>query len=134
MHTPAAPPAATHHDRAYPGRPEQMRVLRADLRGLLRGSPVADDVILCASELAANAVSHSRSGVPGGHLTIRVEIHPGDYAWIEVEDCGGPWHHTAHSPERGHGLDIIRALAAEWGIDGDYRSRSVWARIDWPSQ
>jgi hypothetical protein len=44
----------------YPGTTEQIRAVRADLRGLLGDCPIADDVILCASELAANAAIHSR--------------------------------------------------------------------------
>jgi anti-sigma regulatory factor (Ser/Thr protein kinase) len=75
----------------YPGRPEQVRAVRADLRGLLDRCPMADDVILCASELAANAALHSHSAWPGGEFTVRVKVSPGDYAWIEVEDNGGPW-------------------------------------------
>ena len=51
---------------------------------------MADDVILCASELAANAAIHSHSCLPGGTFTVRAKISPGDYAWIEVEDNGGP--------------------------------------------
>ena len=134
MHTPATTPAAAHATRTYPGTAEQISAVRADLRGLLAGCPVADDIILCASELAANAALHSRSRAPGAYFTVRAEIHPGDYAWIEVEDNGGSWPKATPGPSRGHGLDIIRALASDWGIDGDRRSRVVWARIDWPGR
>ena len=65
MQTPATTPAATEATRTYPGTPDQIAVVRADLRGLLAGCPVADDAILCASELAANAVLHSDSRMPG---------------------------------------------------------------------
>jgi hypothetical protein len=34
-------------------------------------------------------------------------------------------------PTRHHGLDIVRALADEWGIDGDHTTRTIWARFDW---
>ena len=132
MHTPATAPASALAERAYPGAPEQISAVRADLRALLGDSPIADDVILCASELATNAALHSRSRKPGAQFTVRAEIHPGDYAWIEVEDDGGQWTQTPASPARAHGLDIIRALAADWGIDGDDASWTVWARIDWP--
>ena len=30
------------------------------------------------------------------------------------------------------GLDIVRAVADEWGIDGDQTSRIIWARFDCP--
>jgi anti-sigma regulatory factor (Ser/Thr protein kinase) len=94
---------------------------------------MADDVLVCASELATNAVLHSHSRLAGGAFTVRGKISPGNYAWIEVEDDGGPRSPAACDPERGHGLNIIRALADDWGIDGDHTGRTVWARFDWPS-
>ena len=73
-------PAAT-----YPGSPEHVRQVRAHARGLLAGCPAADEVILCLSELAANAVLHSDSRRPGGTFTVRIESCPGTYVRIEVE-------------------------------------------------
>jgi anti-sigma regulatory factor (Ser/Thr protein kinase) len=92
---------------------------------------MADDVILCASELAANAAVHSHSRLPGGTFTVRAKISPGNYAWIEVEDNGGPWTPTVRDPAQHHGLDIVRALASGCGIDGDQDGRTLWARFDW---
>jgi serine/threonine-protein kinase RsbW len=131
MHTPAPRTLALRTTSiTYPGTPEQLRVVRADLRVLLGDCPTADDVILCASELATNAAIHSRSSLPGGTLTVRVGISPGHRVLIEVEDNGGPW--TPAIPEPiGHGLDIVRALANEWGIEGDDTARTIWARFDW---
>lgn len=116
----------------YPGTPEKVRTARADLRSLLVGCPMSDDVLVCVSELATNAVLHSHSRLAGGAFTVRGKIAAGNYAWIEVEDDGGSWSPAAYDPERGHGLDIIRALADDWGIDGDHTGRTVWARFDWP--
>lgn len=117
----------------YPGGPEQVREVRADLRALLDGCPMADDVLVCVSELATNAVLHSASGLAGGKFTVRGKASPGDYFWIEVEDEGGPWTPAAPDPDRGHGLDILRSLADDWGIEGDQSGRTIWARFDWPS-
>jgi serine/threonine-protein kinase RsbW len=117
----------------YPGTPEHVRRVRADARNLLDGCPAADDVILCISELAANSVLHSNSRRPGGTFTVRIESCPGAYIRIQVEDEGGPWIARAPDPASGRGLDIIRALAAEWGITASPAGRSVWARINWPS-
>src|SRR5215469_2436368 len=116
----------------YPAAAEQIRAVRADLRALLADCPLANDVILCASELAANAALHSNSRLPGGTFTVRTEISPGHYARIEIEDNGGPWtpaipHSTGH-----HGLDIVCALATAWGTESDRTTRSTWARFDWP--
>jgi hypothetical protein len=37
-----------------------------------------------------------------------------------------------HNSTRHHGLDIVRAVADEWGIDGDHTSRTIWVRFDCP--
>lgn len=133
MHTPAPSTLALRTvGITYPGTPENVGAARADLRSLLEGCPMADDVLVCASELATNAVLHSRSRLAGGGFTIHGKISPGNYAWIEVEDDGGPWSPAACDRERGHGLDVIRALADDWGIDGDQEGWTVWARLDWP--
>jgi two-component sensor histidine kinase len=117
--------------RSFPAWPARVREARTLLRDALDGCPAADDIAVCASELMTNSVLHSASGKPGGTFTIRAEFHPGDYARIEVVDNGGPW--VRHPPQdgRGHGLDIVEALAAEWGIDGSPdRGWTVWARFD----
>jgi anti-sigma regulatory factor (Ser/Thr protein kinase) len=117
----------------YRGRPEHVRQARADARDLLAGCPAADEVILCLSELATNAVLHSRSRRPGGTFTVRIEGRPDAYIRVEVEDDGGPWLAPAPDPGSGRGLDIIGALAAEWGAATSPAGRTVWARFDWPS-
>jgi anti-sigma regulatory factor (Ser/Thr protein kinase) len=117
----------------YPGAAKHIRAVRADLRPLLADCPMADDVILCASELAANATRHSNSRLPGGAFTVRVVISPCDHVRIEVEDNGGLWNPAVSDSDRHHGLDIISILATDWGIDGDQASRTAWARFDWPA-
>jgi anti-sigma regulatory factor (Ser/Thr protein kinase) len=115
----------------YPGAAEHIRAVRADLRPLLADCPMADEVILCASELAANAALYSNSRLPGGTFTVRTEINPSHYARIEIEDNGGPWTPTATTSTGHHGLDIVRALATDWGAEGDLMTRTTWARFDW---
>ncbi len=92
---------------------------------------MADDVILCASELAANAALHSDSRQSGGTFTVHTTISPGQHVRIDVEDNGGPWKTAVSDPARHHGLDIIRALANDWGIDGDQAHHTVWAVFHW---
>ena len=135
MHTPASRALALRTSTVtYPGSAAQIRVVRADLRVLLGGCPMADDVILCASELAANAALHSRSGLQGGTFTVRASIDLDHNVQVEVEDKGGPWTSTPTDPDRHHGLDIIRALTTDWGITGDHIARTIWARFDWPDK
>jgi len=85
-----------------------------------------------SSELAANAAIHSRSRLPGGTFTVRVKISPDGYAWVEVEDNGGPMTPGIHDATGHHGLDIVRALATDWSVGGDHTTRTIWARFDWP--
>jgi serine/threonine-protein kinase RsbW len=135
MHTPA-PRALTSCTTSvtYPGATEHVRAVRADLRPVLHECPMADDVILCASELAANAALHSHSRLPGGTFTVRAVISPGHCVRIEVDDHGGPWTPSVSDSTEHHGLDIVRALAIEWRIDGDQSSRTIWATFDWPDR
>jgi anti-sigma regulatory factor (Ser/Thr protein kinase) len=94
---------------------------------------LADEVILCASELAASAALHSNSRLPGGTFVVRATISPGHHVRIEVEDNGGSWASVTNDPAGHHGLDIVKALATTWGIDGDKATRTAWAVFDWPS-
>jgi len=115
----------------FPGRLEELRRMRAGLRRELDGCPAAHEVILCVSELAANAVLHSDTRHADGTFTVRARISPCEYVLIEVEDDGGPWAEPAPHSTRGRGLDIIRSLAADWGIRATPGGRTVWARFDW---
>jgi anti-sigma regulatory factor (Ser/Thr protein kinase) len=67
------PPEATRFHRSYPGTVDQVRQVRADLAPVVDGCPVADDLILIASELCTNAIVHTRSGQPDGTFTVRAE-------------------------------------------------------------
>lgn len=115
----------------FPGRPQEVRRVRAVLRRILGGCPAADDVLLCASELAANAILHSDTRETGGTFTVRAEVSPADYVTVEVEDDGGRWIDRGPESSRGRGLDILRALATDWGVRSSATGRTVWARFGW---
>jgi hypothetical protein len=83
-----APVIAARYVGIYPGRAEQVGLVRRAVSRHLTGCPAADDMTLIASEFAANAVLHSASR--GQFFTVRAELHP-DHARVEVEDLGGPW-------------------------------------------
>jgi hypothetical protein len=127
----AAAEAATRYQRTFQGRTDQVARIRREIASHLTGCPITDDAVLIASELAANAVTHSDSA--GEFFTVRCESHR-DYIWIEVEDLGGPWE-LSQPDGRPHGLSIIATLAGpdNWGTEttGD-GSRIVWARLHLP--
>jgi anti-sigma regulatory factor (Ser/Thr protein kinase) len=136
MHTETTkPPGATTFERSYLGAADQVRQVRTDLAPFIDGCPFADEFTLLASELVTNAIVHSRSGLPGGVLTVRAEVHPDDFAWLEVEDQGGPWIERESDEEHGRGLALVAALAGEgnWTIDAGNApgTRVVWVWLDW---
>ena len=118
--------------RTFPAGLAQVREARRFLAGLLVGGPAADDALICLSELASNAVVHSRSSQPGGTFTVRVQ-HDGQRLRVEVCDQGGPWHSPgrASSDEPGgRGLLIVGQLATRWGCAGhSQHGWTVWFEL-----
>jgi serine/threonine-protein kinase RsbW len=123
------PPAV--HERIYSGALPEIGAVRADFRPLLAECPAGDEVLLCISELAANAVLHSDSREPGGKFTVRTQIQPGTSVRVEVDDGGGAWAALPAEAGRAHGLDIVRALAVESGVSLTPAGRTVWAQLSW---
>ena len=83
-----------------------------------------EDVRLVASELTSNAVTHARTPF----VVTLAEVGPS--VLLTVQDGAAPVPETAvHDPmaRNGRGMVIVNALAREWGVDGDGRSKSVWA-------
>lgn len=120
--------SATSYTGVFRGEPDQVSQARREVAQYLEGCPAAEDAELVISELVTNAVLHSRSR--HGMLTVHSERYP-RYAWLEVTDAGGDWQPGDDDGDGGRGLAIVTALAAEWGVDGDARSRTIWARIEW---
>ena len=111
---PAGPRASAS---TYPGGPEHVRRVRADVRRLLDGCPVADDVILCVSELGYQRRRlHSDSRRSGGTFTVRTESRPGAERPHRGRRRWQALDLSAPDPSHGRGLGIVRALADDWGI------------------
>jgi serine/threonine-protein kinase RsbW len=126
-------PAMPSWARVFPGRPQQVGAVRRFVAALLDGSPFCADAVLIGSELVTNALLHSRSGNPGGLVTVQVT------RWrlgvrIAVTDQGSP-----NSPvirdagpgrqmaESGHGLYMVCHLAEHLGWHDDASGRTVHA-------
>ena len=127
-HRPAPdPPGFTG---TFGGRAAEAGRVRREIAAYLQTCPAAADMVLIASELAANAIMHTRSR--GGSFRVRCQLSA-QAARIEVEDLGGPWR-SRQPGDRPHGLDIITALTApgEWGTQPTATGgRIVWARLSW---
>jgi anti-sigma regulatory factor (Ser/Thr protein kinase) len=119
--------------RIFEGSPVEVRNVR-DFVGLLAGAcPVAEDVVLLASELATNAVLHTASGAGG---TFSVSVHA-EHTWVRVEvhdlgsDIAPAVRRTGSPGESGSGLSLVETLADRWGFHGGQGGRVVWFEVDW---
>ncbi|GAA3609254.1 hypothetical protein GCM10022419_112800 [Nonomuraea rosea] len=118
----------------FPGEPSQLREVRRRVGTLLENCPIRDDVISCMVELAANAITHTKSF--GGVFTVGIWLLRAR-ARIAVKDAGGPGEPVVRPScqeemaEGGRGLAIVAALSARLGVAGDERGRVVWADLTW---
>jgi len=118
-----------------PGRPESAATAPALVRQILgENHPSVGDATLIVSELVSNAVAHTRSGQPGGTVTVDVEMSAQPPAvCIRVEDAGGSavpvLAAAAPGNEHGRGLRIVAALAAEWGTEHSETGSATWCRL-----
>jgi serine/threonine-protein kinase RsbW len=129
--SPALDPAAAAACRVFSGVPAQVAHARRFVAGVLSGLAAADDVVLCVSELASNAVLHSDSRRPGGQFVVRAGVTGAGQIRAEVQDLGGPWTPDPDiGEERGRGLLIVAGLATHWGIAGGDAGRTAWLELD----
>ncbi|AJC53939.1 regulatory protein [Streptomyces sp. 769] len=107
--------------------------------GLPPGSAAADDLLLIVSELATNAVQHTRGQSPAFTVALRLDR--------EERLCLGVTDAHPRPPRRlpaavqqdnGRGLVIIRSLAAErggrlWVEPVASGGKTVWVTVPWPT-
>ncbi|MFJ7197902.1 MULTISPECIES: ATP-binding protein [unclassified Streptomyces] len=88
-------------------------------------TPLIDDIKLCVSELATNALPH---GVPPGReFAVRLRATE-DLVRLEVRDSGGGRPAIQHAEDEwcsGRGLFLVDELAAEFGIDHHVVGKTV---------
>jgi anti-sigma regulatory factor (Ser/Thr protein kinase) len=95
--------------------------------------------VLGVSELASNAVQHTRSGQGGRFQVLVWRGHAS--ACVAVIDDGAPRGPAPRAPspgelaESGHGLRVVARLAARWGHQDLAASglpgHAVWFHLAW---
>ncbi|TSB18851.1 SpoIIE family protein phosphatase [Streptomyces benahoarensis] len=136
--------AGTARSLALPGTARAAADARRFIRATLtdwaaRRSPgaegldgrVTDEAVLLVSELVTNAVVHAGTDVdvhcrldadgPGGLVVEVADRHP-------TRPVCGP-HHGELPGGGGHGLQLVGAVAASWGITYDRAAKAVWFRL-----
>ncbi|MFJ9213454.1 ATP-binding protein [Streptomyces sp. NPDC102264] len=89
----------------------------------------ADDVLLCVSELATNALLH---GVPPGRGFRLYLQYTGDVLRIEVHDSGPGVPRIVDSAdgEGGRGLLLVAAFTDRWGVGERSPGKVVWCEFE----
>ncbi|KOG77511.1 ATP-binding protein [Streptomyces varsoviensis] len=131
----ATPPTAARRD--FPGELRCVGAARRFISQYLRGSryePLLDDVVLLVSELAGNAVVHTRSGNRDGTFTVLLLPTPSALRISVLDQGGRKVPHVRHGRgERGRGLGLVAAIADRWGTEGDGGGRTVWFEVSPPA-
>ena len=128
--------AAVRESVMLSGLAERAGVARIFVGAVLAGHPGRDAAVLMASELFSNSVRHSRSGAPGGTVTI-TDLAGDGLVRVEVTDQGGPGvprpRRAGRDEEGGRGLELVAALATLWGWRrSDGGQTVVWFEIQAP--
>ncbi len=115
----------------FPGMRDQPGHVRRELATVLRAHPDLDDILMVASELCTNAVVHTRSGLQDGTFSVEVVAAGGESLMLAVTDEGAPTgpRLLTSAPAGTHfrGLQVVKGLSRDYGVDGDATGRRVWA-------
>ncbi|WP_312887958.1 ATP-binding protein [Nonomuraea rhodomycinica] len=124
----------------FPGVPSQVPRARRLVAAVLgRDHPLYDDCALLTTELATNAILHSRSGA-GGWFTVAVRAS-GAAVRVWVADAGSDEPPCAcrttgdrRDPDGGHathgrGLPLLEALSHRWGLSRAGGATTVWFEL-----
>lgn len=120
--------AALLNERLYLRVPQTVAAARQFTRDTLHAWGVdarVDDMLLCVSELATNAL---RYGVPQGRGYLVRLLHYDGTVRVEVHDSG-PGLSRIVEGEPGRGLLIVEALADEWGALPRTPGKAVWCEF-----
>ncbi|MFF3276932.1 ATP-binding protein [Streptomyces chrestomyceticus] len=120
--------------RSFPAAPESVGRARTFADRTLASWGLearADDIRLCVSELATNAVIHG--SVPGQGFTLTVTAEY-DAVCIEVRDASPrriQLRHPTSIDTTGRGLHLVGALSDEWGVSElNAAGKAVWSRFN----
>lgn len=132
----------TSSSMAVPHGPAGVGEARHRMRVQLRRGGVAesviDDAVLILSELLSNACKHGRplgDALAGdGDVRAAWRVDGTGRLTVEVTDGGGPTRPAPATPSvtahGGRGLNIITALADDWGVRDDARGEvTVWVIV-----
>ncbi|MDX3853009.1 ATP-binding protein [Streptomyces sp. AK02-01A] len=117
---------------------EARHLMREQLRRSGVSDSVVDDAVLILSELLSNACRHGRplgsTEIGDGDIRAAWRVDKAGRLTVEVTDGGGPTRPVPATPSvtarGGRGLNIISALAQDWGVrDSASGEVTVWVIV-----
>ena len=111
---------------AAPTTPGRARALVEQLLCRSGFGELVPTATLLTSEVVTNAVLHV-----GGTISVRVMCRPSGVR-VEVEDTSGQVPvrgDPSHSSTSGRGLEIVEALATDWGATREGAGKIVWFEL-----
>ena len=128
------PPKAALTRRRFARRPEEVAAARRFVTGALaRGSDAGETAQLLVSETVTCSIDQSSSSRGSGTLEVGYAV-VGRRLRVEVSDDGGPArlrrriHAVRSAGDRG--LELVRALASDWGVRESAAGRTIWFEVD----
>jgi anti-sigma regulatory factor (Ser/Thr protein kinase) len=120
--------------RRFARRPEEVAAARRFVMGgLARGSAAWETAQLLVSETVTCSIDQSSPGRGSGTLEVSFAV-VGRRLRVEVSDDGGPArlrrriHAVRSAGDRG--LELVRALASNWGVRESAAGRTIWFEVD----
>ncbi|MGV4927766.1 SpoIIE family protein phosphatase (plasmid) [Streptomyces sp. BHT-5-2] len=128
----ATPRMRRHVHQADPAGTAEVRSALRRTLDQWRAGEVTHDVEVAASELIANALTHTESGA-----LVSVELLPGSprRVRLEVEDRSSQWPRRRRPGETatsGRGLLLVEALADRWGAEPRGSGKALWCEFVLP--
>ena len=111
-------------NRDFDPRPEAVPEVRSFIREALAESPLVEDVVLVASELAGNVVRHAQT-----EFTVSLVME--DIVRLEVSDGSSIIPAVEELSETHRGLRLVEAASEHWGIELTETGKKVW--VEFPS-
>ncbi|MFJ5673849.1 SpoIIE family protein phosphatase [Streptomyces sp. NPDC093097] len=128
----ATPRLRLHVHQADPAGAAEVRSALRRTLDQWRAGAVSHDVEVAASELIANALTHTESGA-----LVSMELLPGSPRRIrlEVEDRSSQWpcrRRPGETATSGRGLMLVEALADRWGAEPRGAGKALWCEFTVP--
>jgi anti-sigma regulatory factor (Ser/Thr protein kinase) len=109
--------------RDFEPEPHSAQAVRRFVEDALPGAPALDDIVLTASEFAANVIRHAQT-----RFTVRL-IPADDRVRVEVSDGSSIVPAVEDLSESHRGLRMIDAVATQWGVESTEEGKTVWAEF-----